>query len=277
MPASLAAIGISLGSKLLGGLFGGRKRKRAARRLAEAQRKAREAIAEAGKKRYASLRSSFQGAFAELQSLPELDIDTTFAEQAYADARNNADSQFGRSLGEEMARDSVRETTANAIGRARQVGGSTADLLGSISDITDQERVSMRDIDFASIGAREERIQNAMSRLEGAAARRADFFRSKELAEFQADTARREQFANFKLNQGSTLSDAQYQIDMTNAQAGLDASKAAANVDRVSAQNISNTFGTIGDAFGKLGFGALEGQFDLDDIFGGGGGSRKLL
>lgn len=270
---AVQALAIGLGAQVLGSIFGGGKRKKAAQML---QRRAQAALAEthrATTERLASIKDAFKGTFSQLSQMEDLDIDTTFADQAYSDAQRNAQSQFGRSLGEEMARDTVREQSANYIAESRNAAGSQADILGFLADTSRREQQAMQNIDMQSIQQREQRIQNAMGRLEAASARRQDFYQGKEQAEFNAARQRDMMLAELAQTSGLTIADTAYQ----NAQAMIGArnqvAQAGAGVKGIQADNISGLLGGVGSTLTQFALGDSGNQNIFDSLgFGGGAG-----
>lgn len=255
MSASGLLQGLGLGSQLLGGILGGRKRRKASEALARRQAMARGELKSAGEANLSSLRDTFRGAFEQISNLPQLEISTNQIDQSFSDAQRNLEFQYGRSLGEEQARDSVRESTADLLGRARNIGGSTLDLLGFAAESTDRERVAFRDIDIASINARESRINQAMNRLQSVGLSRADFIRNKELSEYQDQFNRQQMLANLGIESGTTLSEVEYQNAINLINADNQTAQARANVDLIKAQNIENTLSTLGQGLTSIGSG----------------------
>ena len=264
-PALLIA---GMGTQVLGNILGGRKRKKAAQQLADRQRAAAEELRLANEENFSRLRDTFQGAFESISNLPELEISTDQIDQVFSDAQRSAELQFGRSLGEEQARDAVRETTADSLGRARNIGGSTLDLLGFAADTADRERLSMRDIDRSSISAREERISRALERVQSVGLQRADFIRDKELAEYQQRFDVQKMLADLGIQAGTTLSEVQNRNDLSMIEANNMITQSNANVDLVRGQNISNIFDNIGKGMYSFGAGESERDAAFDGLFG---------
>lgn len=257
MPIGLAA-GLMLGggaAKLLGGLFGARKRNKAAKKLHERNEKRLGEIEQAGLENYSKVEGVFKDTYEDLAGLKDFEIDTTYADAQYSDAQRSAQRQFGRASGEEIARDSTRQSTADSIAAARRTGSSTADLLGFLSESEARERSAMRNIDMSAIEARESRIDSAMGRLEGAAANRADFYQRKDMAEFEADRARALQMADFRQTSGMTLADISNtnQMNLIQARDAIAGSKSA--IYNMQASNIDGIVGGIGDA--AMGYGMM--------------------
>ena len=108
---ALGAIGIGVGTQLLGSLFGSASRRKAQKDL---ERRAKANLKETQKmweQNIAETSDVYKEAFADMQNLPELDIDTTFQDQAFAAAKRSAERQFGRGAGEEIAADLIRQST----------------------------------------------------------------------------------------------------------------------------------------------------------------------
>lgn len=248
-------------SKLLGGLFGSRKRRKAAERLHRRNQERLEEIRLAGEANFERVEGVYKDAFEELSQLEDLDIDTSYADAQYSDAQRSAQRQFGRASGEEIARDSVRQSTADSIAAARRTGSSTADLLGFLSETEAMERRAMSNIDIAGINARESRIDEAMNRLEGAAARRTDFYQRKEMTEFESDRDRTMRMANFRQSAGLTLSELANQNEM-NLIAARDAiAGSRASIYNMQAGNLEGLFGGLGDS--ALSFGMMMDNRDF--------------
>lgn len=270
MGVPLLAVGAS--AQLVGGLIGGAKRKKAARALARRLQLAVAETQKANAERLSGIKDAFKGSFSQLSGMEDLDIDTTFADKAYDDALRSSKAQFGRSAGEEIARDTVRQQSADYIGQARGTTGSAADILGFLADTQQREMSAMQQIDFQSIQQRESRIQKAMDRLQSAGARKQDFYLGKETAEFDASRAKSMALADLAQTSGLTISNAEYE----NAQALIAAKNAAAQgqagVSQIGASTWEGVLGGLGSTLTKFSLGDAENQ-SLFEAFGLGGGS----
>jgi hypothetical protein len=235
-------------AQALGGIFGASGRNKAASKLVKREKKRVGEIKEMGVNYLSAATDTMKGAYSDLAGLKELDIDTSMQDAAYADARRTSEYSFGRSAGEEFAKDTARQSTADSLARARQSGASVADLLGFAGQAESRERGAMRDIDNQSMMMREERINQAMGRLEQAGARRADFYTRKEMAEFESDQNRTMMMSDFKRTAGMTIAD----ITMQNRSAVIDAKDrvAAAKAEKQSmkAGNTEAIFQGLGSA-----------------------------
>jgi hypothetical protein len=254
---------------LLGGLFGGRARRKAAEGLARRSQKNISEIRTAGKKYAGDVKETFKGAFEDLANMPTLDVDTEFADQAYSDSKRSAESQYGRSFGEELAKDTARQTTADFLGRARNTGTSTADLLGFLSQAEQGERQSMAEIDYQAIQQRESRIAGSMARLEQAAANRTDFYEGKQMAEYEDKLARGTRMSNFKIEAGTTLADIRNQNRMAIIDAKNQFAQAKAGVQDVRAGNTQALFQGLGSSAMSFGMNQANNEFMMD-MYGGG-------
>lgn len=267
MPITLATglIGGGLGANVLGGIFGAGKRRRAAEALVRREKKRLGELETAGAEYKDQVESTLKGAYADLTKMPELDIDTAAQDAAYANAQRASEYAFGRSAGEEIAKDEARQSTADAIARARQSGSSVADILGFTAQAEGRERAQIRDIDAQSMAMREQRIAQAMDRLESAGAQRAGFYERKQMAEFQADTSRSMALADFKRNAGMTLADINMQNQMSLIDARDRIAAAKAGKLNMQASNTQAIFQGLGQ--GAMDFGFMKYQNDyLNDL-----------
>lgn len=255
--------------KLIGGLFGASKRSQGADMLIKDSKNSIRDIAATGDKYLSSVSDTMKSAYGDLVKLPELDIDTSMQDSAYADAQRAAESSFGRSAGEEIARDVTRQSTADSIARARTSGASVADLLGFTGQAEARERDAMQGIDAQSMVMRENRISDSLNRLAAAGAQRADFYNKKEMSEFQSDLNKSMTIADFRRQAGMTIADIgrQNSLDIISARTNLAQARAAKK--GMQAGNTEAILGGLGQSAMDFGFMEYRNKFLTDTVSGG--------
>ena len=271
MPAitALGAIGIGVGTQLLGSLFGGISRRNAQRDLARRSEKNLRETKKMWEQNIAETSDVYKEAFADMQNLPELDIDTTFQDQAFSAAKRSAERQFGRGAGEEIAADLIRQSTADAVGRGRQAGGSIADILGFVSDVETRERRQMSQVGSSAIQERNRRLEGAMGRLERAAQQRAGFYQQKEMAEFDQEYKRIARTAQFKQEAGLSLSSLRAQMGQSLINARNQVAQSQAALSASSGAMFESILGGVGSSIMNVGL--MQGMSEGfgSNIFGG--------
>lgn len=267
MPVPLLAVaGAGAAGKVIGGIIGGRKKRRAAEKLKRRMEQRRKEIEEAGQKHLENVRGMYSGAFETLANIPELDIDTSQVDNFFSTVKREADRSYGRAAGEEIARDNVRQETADSLARVSNAGGSVADVLGFLGDAEQRERRSMREIDYQAINEREDRITRNMDRLSQAALKKADFYNAKEMAEQQDQVQRGLRMTDFQTSAGMNVANIENQNAMNLIEGGDAIAQASANVDMVKANNVSNTFNAIGDGLMNFASGGLGNGMELSNL-----------
>ena len=144
--------------------------------------------------------TGYQDYIARLGTLPELNIDRSFADAALQSSRDRMiGAGGGRVAGEELLREEARRTTANQIEAARAAAGDGAGLLGAISLAGMSEAGRMREIDIQSQAQRERELIRAQESLEQGLITRSEFERIAQQNEFRADTRKQESIASAEL------------------------------------------------------------------------------
>jgi len=184
----------------IGGIFAAGRLKRAAqenrKRLADEKETALSAFGDIRD----TVTSGYQDYINQLQMLPELGIDRSFADAALQASRDRmVGAGGGRVAGEELLREEARRTTANQIEAARAAAGDGAGLLGAISLAGMSEAGRMREIDIQSQAQRERELTRAQESLEQGLITRSEFERIAQQNEFRAATRRGENIAEATL------------------------------------------------------------------------------
>tara|TARA_Y100001972_G_scaffold55929_1_gene68807 strand:- start:9399 stop:10367 length:969 start_codon:yes stop_codon:yes gene_type:complete len=184
----------------IGGIFAAGRLKRAAQqnrqRLADEKETALSAFGDIRD----TVTSGYQDYINQLQMLPELGIDRSFADAALQASRDRmVGAGGGRVAGEELLREEARRTTANQIEAARAAAGDGAGLLGAISLAGMSEAGRMREIDIQSQAQRERELTRAQESLEQGLITRSEFERIAQQNEFRAATRRGENIAEATL------------------------------------------------------------------------------
>lgn len=268
----IAFLAAGVGANLLGSLFGAGARRRASRRLIQQSKRNITSLRDSFAENISRTEDAYQGAYGTISATPELDIDTSHIDDMLAGARRASERLYGRAIGEEASADLARQSTADAVSRVREGGGSMSDIIGYIADIDAQERRQMTEIGISSMrekAAREERI---LGNLSEASYRKADFYRGKDLAEFEAERQKLGQLASLSKEAGLTLSDMMMRRDL----AILDAQNALASAQAQMAANSASVAEGImsGIGGGLMNFGMAQG---MSQGFGGGGGGGNGL
>lgn len=180
----------------IGGIFAAGRLKRAAqdnrKRLADEKVAALSAFGDIRD----TVTSGYQDYINQLQMLPELGIDRSFADAALQASRDRmVGAGGGRVAGEELLREEARRTTANQIEAARAAAGDGAGLLGAISLAGMSEAGRMREIDIQSQAQRERELTRAQESLEQGLITRSEFERIAQQNEFRAATRKGENIA----------------------------------------------------------------------------------
>jgi|TARA_R100000455_G_C6273393_1_gene131024 hypothetical protein len=184
----------------IGGIFAAGRLKRAAqdnrKRLADEKVAALSAFGDIRD----TVTSGYQDYINQLQMLPELGIDRSFADAALQASRDRmVGAGGGRVAGEELLREEARRTTANQIEAARAAAGDGAGLLGAISLAGMSEAGRMREIDIQSQAQRERELTRAQESLEQGLITRSEFERIAQQNEFRAATRKGENIASATL------------------------------------------------------------------------------
>ena len=184
----------------IGGVFAAGRLKRAAQqnrqRLADEKETALSAFGDIRD----TVTGGYQDYINQLQMLPELGIDRSFADAALQASRDRmVGAGGGRVAGEELLREEARRTTANQIEAARAAAGDGAGLLGAISLAGMSEAGRMREIDIQSQAQRERELIRAQESLEQGLITRSEFERIAQQNEFRADTRKQESIASAEL------------------------------------------------------------------------------
>lgn len=173
----------------------------------------------------------------KLNERPELKFDDSAIQEQVSRARRAQITAGGRSIGEEARRDSVRQSTADSVARARGTGGSTADLLSFASAAKADEMRAMSGIDAEAASLRERSLFAAEDRLNAALAREQEFNRWRD----QSINQDRLAAFNQELEMQGTIADARYNARTSNlAQRGALANSKAA------------MWGAVGDVAGSV-------------------------
>jgi len=175
----------------IGGIFAAGRLKRAAQqnrqRLADEKETALSAFGDIRD----TVTSGYQDYINQLQMLPELGIDRSFADAALQASRDRmVGAGGGRVAGEELLREEARRTTANQIEASRAAAGDGAGLLGAISLAGMSEAGRMREIDIQSQAQRERELTRAQESLEQGLITRSEFERIAQQNEFRAARAK---------------------------------------------------------------------------------------
>lgn len=175
-----AAIAKGSGSLISGGLklIGSAKQLQAQKQISRGLRKANN-----------QYREDLIALSESLSDRPQLEIDDSAVKEQVSRARRSQITAGGRSIGEEAMRDSVRQSTADAVARGRSTGGSTADLLSFAAAATTDERSAMSQIDAESASRRERSLFAAEDRLNQALSREQEFNRWRDNAIYQDELA----------------------------------------------------------------------------------------
>ena len=189
----------------IGGIFAAGRLKRAAqqnrKRLADEKETALSAFGDIRD----TVTSGYQDYINQLQMLPELGIDRSFADAALQASRDRmVGAGGGRVAGEELLREEARRTTANQIEAARAAAGDGAGLLGAISLAGMSEAGRMREIDIQSQAQRERELTRAQESLEQGLITRSEFERIAQQNEFRAATRKGENIAEATLGFAQT-------------------------------------------------------------------------
>lgn len=195
------------------GIISGTKRRKAAKKLEEGAQEIYRQLQGANEQYLSGYRDLISGGLPELNltgldlgslDLQDLDVSTllnldssvnrTDVNELVSRAKQGEQqAQYGRLTGAEMQRDTVRQSTADALARARNVGGTGLDLLGAIGAIQGAENQAMRDVDITELNRRQSAIDQATQRVDRALSQRMAFDqdarnyqRQAALAEFDA-------------------------------------------------------------------------------------------
>lgn len=139
----------------IGNIIGAGKQAKEAQRQLDAQR------AFAGSQRNA-LKTGYQDLLSQAKGMPTYQMDLTRYGKAEQAAQNQmAQAQGGRVAGEDLAREQVRQTTANTLAAAQKGAGSASDLLTAALFAQGQENEQMRNITQSSMQTRQQMQQQA--------------------------------------------------------------------------------------------------------------------
>lgn len=194
--------------------------------------------------------SAFDDAYAYLEEQPNLNIDRSMYDALEQFARSEAIASEGRATGEEAMRDSVRQQTADTIGRSLNVAGSGTDALGVVSEATANEANQMNRVDAQVAQQRLQQVAQGKNRLMGAMRENAAFNQKADLLEFQDRNRRAQQLADLQMRR------ANMERGFTTDLISQDAATAAAG---------AAMWGTAGQALGAIG-GTL-GQIDYQNQY----------
>lgn len=195
-----------------------------------------------------------------LSDRPQLEIDDSAMREQVSRARRSQITAGGRSIGEEAMRDSVRQSTADAVARGRSTGGSTADLLSFAAAASTDERSAMSQIDAEAASRRERSLFAAEDRLNQALSREQEFNRWRDNAIYQDELAA----FNQRLAMDEKIAGAGYDMTMSElAQKGALADTKAA------------MWGAIGDTVEGVGSGVGNLLMAQEQINANAGGKNK--
>lgn len=125
-----------------------------------------------------------------IDGAPQMEFDDSAVTEQVSSARQGIVDAQGRVVGDEIMRDSVRQSTADVVSRSGNVGGSTADRLGAISAASADETRAMSQIDAQTSSRRSQNIQAARTRMAGAIREKDNFNRWRSRAEYQDQMSR---------------------------------------------------------------------------------------
>ena len=255
---SLLAAGIAQGA---GALIGGGLRLVGSAKQLKAQKRIGRQLSGANK----AYMEQLQGLSDRLDDRPQLEIDDSAVTEQVNRARRSQITAGGRSIGEEAMRDSVRQSTADAIAQGRGAGGSTADLLSFASAARVDEQRAMSGIDAESASRRERSLFAAEERLNSALSKQQSFNQWRDQALYQDEL----NAFNQKLQMDQGIAGTGYDLRMgeLSQQGAIADSKAA-------------MWGAVGGIAEGIGSGASNlfmAQGEIDALGGEGGSSGGSL
>lgn len=142
----------------------------------------------------------FDDLFASINEQDTLSVDRSLMAAYEEAARSEAIAMNGRAFGDEMARDSVRQASANALSTGLNMSGTGADSLAILSDTYQSELNALNQVDMQSAQARYGAIAEAKQRLLNATRENAMFNHRADLMEYNDRLRKQQQLASLKMD-----------------------------------------------------------------------------
>lgn len=147
--------------------------------------------------------SAYDDYYTQLEGQETLNMDRSLYDAIQNAAQNQAIAMQGRATGVEAMRDSVRQSTADAIATNLNVAGSGTDALSAVSQLTGGENKAMNRIDSQAAQQRIGQMNTANGRLMQAMNQKAAFNTKADLLEFQSRQSKANRLAEAQLNRAN--------------------------------------------------------------------------
>ena len=235
LAASLAMKGLSIGTNLL------------------AQKRLKDQAADTLNK-LKGIKQNYMSDYGDVLSAaedsPKLNIDRSLFDAMEEFARNESIAREGRAFGDEQMRDTVRQSSSDALGRAMNVAGSGADALAAVSEVSAREMDALNKVDVQSLQNRYSAIQESKNRLLDATRDKAVFNQRADLMEFNANRQREQYINELKLGRAEAMKDFGF------LEAGQEGALASAGAEML---------GGVGDMLSGVGTGLLDAYMNEAD------------